>query len=387
MKKSVFYVSISLLFLIFISSCNKKTKTKGNENKADTTVIDVNKKADTAVIIKQSSVKNSQKKRNKTDENPCDGNKQINPKNLNPLPSWNDTKPKKTIIAFVNSVTNKNSRYYIKPEDRIVTFDNDGTLWAEQPSYFQILFVFDRIKELAKENPKLKRDKLVRAVVNNDLETVRKYGMAGLGNLMSIAQSGMTTDEFTIIMKKWIKTAKHPQTGKLYSQMVYQPMLELINYLTDNGFSVYMVSGSGTDFMRPWSEQVFGIPENHILGSRQKLEYKVVNGKPVLMKLSEVDYNNHNKSKPISIYQIIGKKPVIAFGNADDDIPMLQWTMSGSGKRLAGIIHHTDSVREWAYDKNSRVGELNRGLDEAAKDNWLIIDMKKDWKVIFPYEL
>ncbi len=378
MRKSIFYTTMFLLFFVFLSSCNNKSKTDENKTKTDTAT--VNEKIDTVVIIKHIPVTTKKETAYKKEE-------RKKAKNLNPLPSWNNTKTKKTIIDFVTTVTDKNSQYYINPENRIATFDNDGTLWAEQPSYFQILFVFDRIKELAKENPKLKRDKLVKAVVNDDLETVRKYGISGLGNLMSIAQSGVTTDEFEAIMKKWIKTAKHPETGKLYSQMVYLPMLELISYLENNDFMVYMVSGSGTDFMRPWSESVFGIPENHVLGSRQKLEYKIENGKPVLVKLPEVDYNNHYKAKPVSIYQIIGKKPVVAFGNADDDIPMLQWTMSGDGKRLAGIVHHTDSVREWAYDKNSRTGELDKGLEEAVKNNWLIIDMKKDWKVIFPYEL
>ena len=303
-----------------------------------------------------------------------------------PLPSWNDTKSKTRIIEFVKVVTDKVSPNYIPPSERIATFDNDGTLWSEQPFYFQIFFVFDRIKAMAPSHPKWKKDKLIQAVINNDLEKVRKYGAEGLGKLMGLTQAGMTTDEFDPIVKEWIKTARHPVTGKKFTEMVFQPMLELIDFLKDNDFKVYIVSGGGIDFMRPWTETVYGIPTEQVIGSRQKLEYEKVNGKPVLMKMTDIEFVDDGPNKPIAIHQIIGKRPVISFGNSDGDLQMLEWTWAGNGKRLSAYIHHTDAKREWAYDRNSKIGTLDKGLDEAAEKGWLVVDMKKDWEVIYPYD-
>ncbi|NOX86775.1 MAG: haloacid dehalogenase-like hydrolase [Chlorobi bacterium] len=304
------------------------------------------------------------------------------------LPSWNNTKSKETIINFVKTVTTVGSKSYVAPENRIATFDNDGTLWSEKPTYFQVEFVLYRIKQLAPRHPEWKKDKLIQAALNHDLETMRKkYGAKGLVKLMAIAEEGITTDEFEKIVKKWITTAKHPITGKLYTEMVYQPMLELIRYLQDKDFKVYIVSGGGIDFMRVWAESVYGIPREHILGSIGKLEYEKVKGKPVLIKSSEILFVNDGAGKPMSIHQFIGKKPILSFGNSDGDIQMLEWCDANKNNNLPAFIHHTDAKREWAYDRNSRIGTLNKGLDEAAKKDWLVVDMKKDWKVIHPYEL
>jgi len=376
-----------IIFLtgLFLSSCefdhNKgEKKTTGSEldtlavtreedNKEKTIVI----MEDTVVVTKNVTISEKEKREAKRIKDP--------------LPSWNDTNSKNRIIEFVKVVTDKESANYVPPPERIATFDNDGTLWSEQPIYFQLYFVFDRIKALAPSHPKWKKDKLIQAVINDDLEKVRKYGAEGLGKLMALTQSGMTTDEFDPLVKKWIKTARHPVTGKKFSEMVFQPMLELINFLKENDFKVYIVSGGGIDFMRPWTEQVYGVPKEQVIGSRQKLKYEKVNGKPVLMKLSDIEFVDDAANKVIAIYQIIGKRPILSFGNSDGDLQMLEWTWAGKGKRMSAYIHHTDAKREWVYDRNSKIGTLNKGLDEAAEKGWLVVDMKKDWKVIHPYEL
>ncbi len=305
-----------------------------------------------------------------------------------PLPSWSDTKTKNRIIDFVKTVTAKDSSDYIEQADRIAVLDNDGTLWSEQPTYFQIEFVLYRIKQLAPKHPKWKKDKLIQAAIKHDLKTLRKkYGAKGLGKLMAITQSGMTTDEFERIVQNWIKNERHPITGKLYSEMVFQPMLELIGYLKDNGFKVYIVSGGGIDFMRAWTKDVYGIPKEKVIGSYQELEYKKVNKKPVLIKMPDILFVDDNEGKVKAIHRVIGKKPVIAFGNSDGDLQMLEWCSANRHKSLSAFIHHTDAKREWLYDRNSPIGRLNMGLDEAVKKGWLIVDMKKDWKYIHQYEL
>jgi len=327
------------------------------------------------------------KKDTKTDENILPGTtgvKQI----YDPLPSWNDTKTKNRIIDFVKTVTTKDSAGYIEQADRIAVLDNDGTLWSEQPTYFQIEFVLYRIKQLAPSHPKWKKDKLIKTAINHDLKTLRKkYGVNGLGKLMAIAQSGMTTGEYEKTVQKWIKNAKHPITGKLFSEMTFQPMLELMDYLKKNEFKVYIVSGGGNDFMRAWTKDVYGIPKERVLGSYQELEYKKINGKPVLIKLPDVLFVDDNEGKVKAIHRVIGKKPVIAFGNSDGDLQMLEWCSANKHKSLSAFIHHTDSKREWAYDRSSPIGRLNKGLDEAVKKGWLIVDMKKDWKYVHPFEI
>ncbi len=305
----------------------------------------------------------------------------------NPLPSWNNTKTKQRIIAFVKAATDKNSASYIPPKDRVATFDNDGTLWAEHPTYFQIEFVLYRIKKLAPEHPEWKKDKLIQTAISHDLEKLRKkYGAKGMGKLMAISQADMTTDEFTPTVKEWIKNARHPVSGKLFTQMVYQPMLELIKYLQGNQFNVYIVSGGGIDFIRTWAEEVYGIPKDHVIGSYQKLKYEKIDKTPVLMRSAEILFVDNAENKPVAIHRFIGRKPVISFGNSDGDLQMLEWCNANQYKSLPAYIHHTDAKREWAYDRDSRIGKLDKGLDEAAAQNWLIVDMKKDWKVIYPFK-
>ena len=307
---------------------------------------------------------------------------------VDPLPSWNNTKSKERIINFVKTVTAEGTTEYIPPQDRIATFDNDGTLWSEKPTYFQVEFVLYRIKQLAPWHPEWKKDKLIQAAIKRDLKKLReKYGAEGLGKLMAIAQSGMTTDEFEKIVRNWINKAKHPISGKLYSEMVFQPMLELIDYLHDNDFKVYIVSGGGIDFMRAWTEEVYDIPGDRVLGSLTHLQYKKVKGKPVLIKSPEILFVNDQAGKPKTIHRFIGKKPIISFGNSDGDLQMLEWCASSKYMNLQAFIHHTDAKREWAYDRNSSTGTLSIGLDAAANRGWLVVDMKNDWKVIHSYEV
>ena len=304
-----------------------------------------------------------------------------------PLPSWNDGKAKQSIIDFVNAVTDQKSPDFVKPEDRIATFDNDGTLWAEQPYYFQLQFALDRVKVLAPEHPEWNDNPLFKAVLENDIKTVLSFGEHGLVELVMTTHAGMTTEEFSQIVKEWINTAKHPKTNKLYKEMVYQPMLELLEYLRANGFKTYIVSGGGIEFMRPWTEEVYGIPSEQVIGSSGKVKFEMREGQPVLSKLPEINFIDDKEGKPVGIHQYIGKRPIAAFGNSDGDLQMLQWTAASNGKRLLLYIHHTDAEREWAYDRESHIGQLNKGLDEAINKAWTVVDMKNDWKVIYPFEM
>jgi phosphoserine phosphatase len=306
------------------------------------------------------------------------------PKETGPLPSWNDTKAKERIISFVESVTTQGSDY-IPPEDRIATFDNDGTMWSEQPTYFQVEFVLYRIKKMAPKHPEWKKNKLMQTAIKHDLKKLReKYGARGLGQLMGIAMAGITTDELNTLVKSWMKNARHPITGKPYSKMTFKPMLELIKYLQANDFKVHIVTGGDIDFMRAWAPEVYGVAPENFIGSYSQLTYKIQKGKPVLIKDAKILIVNDGPEKAKNIHRFIGKKPVIALGNSDGDIQMLEWCSANKYKTLAGFIHHTDKKREWAYDRTSRIGTLNAGLDEAAKKGWLVVDMKKDWKVIHP---
>ena len=300
-----------------------------------------------------------------------------------PLPTWNEGQVKQSIISFVEAVTVETSPDFIKSADRIAVFDNDGTLWAEQPYYFQLQFAIDRVKALAPEHPEWKENKLIQAVLADDINTVLSFGEKGLMELIMTTHAGMTTDEFSQIVKDWIITAKHPKTGKLYKEMVYQPMLEVLDYLRANGFKTWIVSGGGVDFLRPWTEEVYGIPADQVIGSSIKAAYEMRDGKPVLIKLPEINFIDDKEGKPVGIYQYIGKKPVAAFGNSDGDLQMLQYTASNHLKSLCVYIHHTDSVREWAYDRESHIGKLDKGLDEAIAKGWTVVDMKTDWKKIY----
>jgi len=300
-----------------------------------------------------------------------------------PLPSWNEGTAKQSIISFVEAVTSESNPDFIKPVDRIAVFDNDGTLWTEQPYYFQLQFGLDRVKALVTEHPEWKENKLIQAVLADDINTVLSFGEKGLMELIMTTHAGITTDEFSQIVKDWINTAKHPKTGKLYKEMVYQPMLEVLAYLRAKGFKTWIVSGGGVDFMRPWTEEVYGIPTEQVIGSSIKTAFEMRDGKPVLAKLPEINFIDDKEGKPVGIHQYIGKRPVAAFGNSDGDLQMLQYTSAGSGKRFALYVHHTDSIREWAYDRDSHIGKLDKGLDEATAKGWTVVDMKTDWRKIY----
>jgi len=304
-----------------------------------------------------------------------------------PLPSWNDTSTKKEIIAYVDAVTDKNNPSFIPIADRIGTFDNDGNLWSEQPAYFQLFFGIDRIKAMASDHPEWKNKQPFKAVLENDMEELAKQGEHGLLQLVMATHSGNTTEEFKKDVQEWIKTAKHPTKNVTYDQLVYQPMLELLQYLRANDFKTYVVSGGGVDFMRAFVTDIYGIPEEQIIGSRIKTEFDYNNGNPVIKRLPEIDFIDDKEGKPLNIQKIIGKKPVFSSGNSDGDLQMMQWAASNKHKSFMLYVHHTDSIREWAYDRESHIGKLDKGLDQALKDGWTVIDMKNDWKVIYPFEL
>ena len=304
-----------------------------------------------------------------------------------PLPSWNEGKTKAAIINYVNDVTDSKSTNFIAIADRIATFDNDGNLWSEQPAYFQLFFAIDRIKELAPEHPEWKTEQPYKAILENNMKELAEQGEAGLIKLIMTTHTGNTTEEFYAIVKEWISKVKHPTKNVGYDKLVYQPMLELLQYLRANNFKTYIVSGGGIDFMRAFVAEIYGIPEEQIIGSRVKTEYDYNNGNPVIKRLPELEFNNDKAGKAINIQKIIGKKPVFSSGNSDGDLAMMQYTASNKLKSFMLYVHHTDSVREWAYDRDSHIGRLDKGLDQANADGWTVIDMKKDWKVIYPFEL
>jgi phosphoglycolate phosphatase-like HAD superfamily hydrolase len=300
------------------------------------------------------------------------------------LPSWNDTAPKAAIVAFVERVTNEGSPDCVPAAERIAVFDNDGTLWAEQPIYFQLYFVLHRIKELGPKHPEWQDKEPFASVLKGDPKAALAGGEQAALELVMAAQAGTTTEEFDAIVAKWIATAKHPHTGRLYTAMVYQPMLELLGYLRQNGFKTFLVSGGGVEFVRPWAEAVYGIPPEQVIGSSLKTKYEVRDGNPVIVRLPEVEFIDDKEGKPIGIWRHIGRKPILAFGNSDGDFQMLEWTTSGARASLALIVHHDDEKREFAYDRESHVGKLSRGLDEGPKRGWTIVSMKDDWKTVFP---
>jgi hypothetical protein len=304
-----------------------------------------------------------------------------------PLPSWNEGAAKRSIIDFVNRVTQPGSPDFVAPEQRIATFDNDGTLWSEQPMYFQLFFAIDRVKAMVPMHPEWKDKQPFKAVLEGDFKTVLSGGEHALFELVMATHAGNTTEEFSQAVKDWLATAKHPKTGRPYTDMVYQPMLELLAYLRVNGFKSYIVSGGGIEFMRPWTEGVYGIPPEQVIGSSIKTKFEIRNGQPVLVRLPEVNFIDDKAGKPVGINQHIGRRPIAAFGNSDGDLQMLQWTATGKGARYVLIVHHTDAEREWAYDRKSKIGHLDKALDEALHKGWTLVDMKKDWKVIYPFQL
>lgn len=301
-----------------------------------------------------------------------------------PLASWNDGANKQRIITFVESVTDSGSPEYVPVPERIAVFDNDGTLWSEKPIYFQLYYVIDRVKAMAPDHPEWKTTEPFASLLKGDMEGVAASGEKGLMKLLAATHAGMTSDEFLDTTTEWINTARHPATGKLYTGMVFQPMLELLDYLRANDFKTFIVSGGGIEFMRPWSEAVYGIPPEQVVGSSLKMQYELRDGSPVLVKLADLDFIDDKAGKPVGIQSHIGRRPIFAAGNSDGDFQMLEWTTSGDGARLGLLVHHTDADREWAYDRDSLTGKLSRGLDEAAGRGWLLVDMKNDWGAIYP---
>lgn len=302
-----------------------------------------------------------------------------------PLPSWNDGASKQDIINFVTAVTDKSSSDYVEPRERIAVFDNDGTLWSEQPAYFQLFFAMDRVKDMAADHPEWKTTQPFQAVLEGNMKAVAGSGEKGLIQLIMATHAGMTTGEFADIVKKWMDTARHPTFKKPYNKLVFQPMLELLDYLRAKEFKTFIVSGGGIEFMRPWVEEVYGIPPEQVIGSSIVTKFEMRDGKPVLIRVPELNFIDDKAGKPVGINQHIGRRPIFAFGNSDGDLQMLQWTtLEGKGKRFAGIIHHTDKDREFAYDKESHIGRLDKALAEAAKNGWTVVDMKNEWKVIYP---
>ena len=301
-----------------------------------------------------------------------------------PLSSWNETAPKKAIIAFVEKVTKEGSPDFVPVPERIATFDNDGTLWAEKPVPFQLLFAFDQVKRLAPQHPEWKTKEPFASLLKGNLAGVAATGVKGVMEIVTVTHTGMTTDEFSRGVQEWIASAKHPKTGRLLTAMVYQPMLELLAYLRANGFKTFIVSGGGVEFMRPWTERVYGIPPEQVVGSAGKLKLDTRDGKPVLVKLPAIDLIDDKEGKPVGIQSRIGRRPIAAFGNSDGDLQMLQWAMAGEGARFALFVHHDDAQREYAYDRADRLQQFDKGWDEAIAKGWTVVSMKDDWNTVFP---
>ena len=301
-----------------------------------------------------------------------------------PLPSWNVGKSKQAIIQFVEDVTKEGGPHYVPPESRIATFDNDGTLWVEYPMYTQVLFAFERVKELAPQHPEWKTKQPFKALLEGDMKTVGASGMKGLMEIVLATHSGMTATEFAQEAGDWLRDTQHPKFKRPYVEAIYQPQLELLDYLRANGFKTFIVSGGGIAFMRPVTQEAYGIPPEQVVGSSVVSEFKIKDGKPVLVRMPKIDFINDKAGKPVGIYEHIGGRPILAFGNSDSDMQMIEYTMGGEGRRLGLFVHHTDAEREFAYDRKSHVGTLDKALDQAAANGWVIVDMKKDWKAVFP---
>ena len=303
---------------------------------------------------------------------------------VDPLPSWNDGESKAAILAFVRRVTTEGGADFVPIPARIATFDNDGTLWAEQPIYVQLAFALDRVKVLAAQHPDWTTKQPFKAVLEGDIKAVVASGERGLGEILAATHTGMTTDEFEAIVTSWIASARHPTSGRPYTAMVYNPCSRCSRYLRANGFKTYIVSGGGVEFMRPWTERVYGIPPEQIIGSRAKVQYQRRGQASSLLRLPEIDFVDDKAGKPIGIHQAIGRRPIAAFGNSDGDFEMLEWVTAAAGPRFGLIVHHTDAEREWSYDRESHIGTLARALDEAPARGWTVVDMRRDWKGIYP---
>ena len=302
------------------------------------------------------------------------------------LPSWNEGVTKQAILNFVTAVTREGSPDFVSPDERIATFDNDGTLWVEHPMYTQLAFGLDRVKVLAPLHPEWKNTQPFKAILEGDMKTLAKSGEHGMAELVVATHAGMTTEEFEKIVTDWLATARHPRFKRPYTELSYQPMIELLAYLRTNGFKTFIVSGGGIEFMRPWTERVYGVPPEQVVGSSIKTQFQMRDGRPELFRLAEVNFIDDKAGKPVGINEFIGRRPIAAFGNSDGDLEMLQWTTLTGGTRLGLIVHHTDAVREYAYDRDTPFGRLDKALDAAAANKWTVVDMKSDWKRIFAFE-
>lgn len=303
-----------------------------------------------------------------------------------PLPSWNDGAAKQTIVNFVTAVTRDGSPDFVPVPQRIATFDNDGTLWCEHPMYVQLAFALDRVKAMAPLHPEWKDKQPFKAVLEGDMKTLAESGERGLVELVMVTHAGMTSNEFAKIVTDWLATARHPRFNRPYTELVYQPMLELLAYLRANGFKTFIVSGGGVEFMRPWTERVYGVPPEQVVGSSIKTKFEMRDGRPELFRLPEINFIDDKAGKPVGINEFIGRRPIAAFGNSDGDLEMLQWATMSGGVRLGLIVHHTDAEREYAYDRHTPFGELDKALDAAAMNKWTVVSMKDDWKRIFAFQ-
>jgi len=301
------------------------------------------------------------------------------------LPSWHEGPARTAIIEFVQAVTAENGEHYVAPDDRLAVFDNDGTLWSEQPVYFQLQFALDRLEEMALDHPQWSSTQPYQAALEHDVPTLAAIGKKGIAELLAVTHTGMTTEEFEDIVLHWMDSARHPDTGRPFTQMVFQPMLELLSYLRANGFTPYIVSGGGIEFMRPWTEEIYGIPPQQVIGTSIETQLEIQDGRPVLMRQPVLNHYDDGPGKPVGINRYIGRRPILAFGNSDGDLQMLQWTASGEGLRFCGLVHHNDPEREYAYDRGSIIGGLDKAWDEALDKGWTLVDMKNDWKRVFPF--
>ena len=317
----------------------------------------------------------------------CTGSPRVIETDTDPLPSWNQGATKEAILGFVNNVSDINSPDFVPLKDRIAVFDNDGNLWSEQPAYFQLYFAIDRVKEMAPEHPEWASTQPFQSILENDLQTFATYGEHGILEVVMATHAGNTAEEYEAIVAQWLASARHPRFDRPFTDLVYQPMLELLDYLQENDFKTFIVSGGGIDFMRVWVEDVYGIPRDQVVGSSIKTKFVMEDGSAEIRRLAELDFIDDKEGKPIGINHFIGRRPVFCSGNSDGDLQMMQYTDSGDGKSFMLYLHHTDAEREWAYDRESPIGRLDKGLDEAAEKGWTVIDMKSDWKVVYPFEL
>ena len=303
-----------------------------------------------------------------------------------PLPAWREGPSRTAIVAFVKDVTTEGGPRYVAPAERIAVFDNDGTLWSEQPMYFELLFALDEVKRLAPQHPQWRNEQPFKAVLENDQQALAAQGMDGLLKIVAATHSGMSTEQFTAVARKWLASARHPRSGRPYTEMVFQPMLELLSYLRANGFKTYIVSGGEVAFMRAFAEEVYGIPPEQVIGTTLGAKFEDQAGTLSIQRLPSIQHNDDGPGKPVSIDAVIGRRPILAFGNSDGDLQMLQWTMAGQGARFAGLVHHTDQRREWAYDRKSQIGRLDKALDQAQTRGWTVVDMAREWRRVYPFD-